>query len=177
MGVVGARSAPAVRSRLAASLGDLAVIVGGIGVLTVAGALVRPLLGEPAQPPSLPATDLLVLAATVLPAGVYLAAGEAGSHQAAWGKRRAALQVVTSDGGRPGVGRIALRTAVKLLPWQLAHLAVARLILQADDPVVTWGSNALAYLIPAVSVTMALRDPEGRALHDRVAGTRVVARS
>jgi uncharacterized RDD family membrane protein YckC len=165
---------PAARARVRASLGDLAVVVGGIGVLTLVGAVVRPLVGEPAGPPSVPTTDLLVFALTVLPAGLYLVAGEAGPRQAAWGKRRAGLRVVTADGGRPGIGRIVLRTAVKLLPWQLAHLMVTRLILGVDDPVITWGSCALAYLLPAVTITMALRDPQGRALHDRAAGTRVV---
>jgi uncharacterized RDD family membrane protein YckC len=168
------RGASAVRSRLNASLHDLAVIAAGIGVLTAVGAALRSGARTPPDPRSVPATDLLVFAATVLPTGAYLAAGEAGNHQAAWGKRRAGLRVVTADGERPGLGRIVLRTAVKLLPWQLAHLSVTRLVLRADDPVVTWGANALAYLLPALSVTMALRDRRGRALHDRVAGTRVV---
>jgi uncharacterized RDD family membrane protein YckC len=151
------------------------VIGAGIAVLTGAGAAVRRVAGSPSPALSLPATDLLVLAATVLPTGAYLAAGEAGAHRAAWGKRRAGLRVVAAEGGRPGVARILLRTAVKLLPWQLAHLSVTRLVLGSGNPVVTWGANALAYLLPAVSVTMALRDRQGRALHDRVAGTRVVS--
>ena len=160
-------------SRFGASLRDLAVIGGGLGALTVVGALVRSRIDLPQ--PSLRATDLLVAGATVLPTAVYLAAGEAGPRQAAWGKRRAGLRVVAADGGRAGLGRIAVRTAVKLLPWQLAHIAVARLIRQVDSPVTIWTTDGASLLLAAASVTLAVRDPRGRALHDRVAGTRVVA--
>lgn len=161
-----------------ASLGDLVPIAGWFALLTGVGAAVRAMApaGQAAPPVEVPvlATDLAVFVMTVLPVGLYLAAGEAGAHQASWGRRRAGLRVVTADGGRPSVRQVAARTAVKLLPWQLAHIAVARLILGADDPVVTWTTYGLSLAIPLLSVTMALRDPRQRALHDRVAGTRVV---
>ena len=59
-------------------------------------------------------------------------------------------------------------------PWELAHLAVARLILGVDQQVTIGVTYALSVLIPVVSVVMMARDPLRRALHDRVAGTRVV---
>lgn len=163
---------PPIGRRVRASLGDLVPIAGWFALLTVAGAAVRAV--SPAGPVPLLVTDLTVFAMTVLPVGLYLAAGEAGAHHASWGKRRAGLRVVTSDGGRPSVRRIAVRTAVKLLPWQLAHVAVTRLILGVDDPAVTWTTYALSLAIPLLSVTAAIRDPRQRAVHDRVAGTRVV---
>jgi uncharacterized RDD family membrane protein YckC len=165
-------AAPAAGRRLRASLGDLAPIACWFGLLTGAGAAVRAM--APAGQPPLLATDVAVFTMTVLPVGVHLSAGEAGAHQASWGKRRAGLRVVTDGGGRPSVRRIVARTAVKLLPWQLAHIAVARLILDVDDPAVTWTAYALSLAVPLLSVTVALRDPRQRALHDRVAGTRVV---
>lgn len=166
-----------VGARLRASLGDLLVIAVWFAVLTAVGALVRAVLPETGTAPSADALlgiDVAAFAATVLPVGLYLAIGEAGARQASLGKRGAGLQVVTVDGERPGAGRIALRTAVKLLPWQLAHIAVARLILGVDEPAITWTTDALSLVIPAVSLTMALADPQRRALHDRVAGTRVI---
>jgi len=165
---------PSVGPRVRASLGDLLVIAGWIGMLTAAGVVVRGPLPPGGDPPLL-ATDLAVFACTVLPVGSYLAVGEAGARQAGWGKRRAGLRVVRADGGRPSAARVVARTAVKLLPWQLAHIAVARLILGVDDPAVTWTTYALSLAIPLLSVTMAVRDLQRRALHDRVAGTRVVA--
>lgn len=168
---------PPVGRRVRASLGDLVPIACWFALITGVGAAVRTVAPAAQAPPvgvPLLATDVAVFAMTVLPVGLYLAAGEAGAHRAGWGKRRAGLQVVTADGGQPSVRRVAARTAVKLLPWQLAHIAVARLILGADDPVVTWTAYALSLAIPLLSVTMALRDPQQRALHDRVTGTRVV---
>ncbi|MDN5860366.1 MAG: RDD family protein [Pseudonocardia sp.] len=162
------------RPRLGASLVDLAAIVVWLGLLTALGFVVRPLLPAAGAPP-LPATDQIAFAATVLPTWIYLTVGEAGRHQAGPGKRAAGLRVVGAGGFRPSVGRIAVRNMVKLVPWQLSHVAVARLILGIDDPITIGTAYGLAVLIVAVTVVMAVRDPAGRALHDRLAATRVVA--
>lgn len=176
--VTTAAIAPANGARLRASLGDLLVIAGWIGGLTLVGSAVRlvlPLAAAPAAPPtSMLGVDLAVFAATVAPVGIYLTVTEAGRRQSSWGKRRVGLRVVATDGTRAGPGRIAVRNAVKLLPWQLAHIAVARLILGVDDPITIWTAYPLSLLIPVVSIWLALRDPHRRALHDRIAGTRVV---
>jgi uncharacterized RDD family membrane protein YckC len=170
---------PAVASggaRWWASGWDYLVILGWLAVLTVAGLGVRTLMPPaPASQIAAPAADVVVFALTVLPVWVYLTATEAGRSNASWGKRRTGLRVTGADGGRSSPGRVALRNAVKLLPWQLAHLAVARILL---DPTATATAfvvvtYALSLVLPVVSVVMAWRDPWRRALHDRVAGTRV----
>ena len=168
-----------VRPRLLASLIDLAVIGGWLGVLTAIGAVVRRFL--PDRPPTAPsgsariAADVGISAATVLPTGLYLGLTEAGPAQASLGKRRLGLRVVDSSGGRPRAARIAVRSAVKLLPWQLAHLSIARMMRQDQRSPITWPAYVASLAIPLVSVVLALRDPVGRALHDRAAGTRVVS--
>jgi len=48
------------------------------------------------------------------------------------------------------------------------------LILGVDQQATIGVTYALSVLIPVVSVVMMARDPLRRALHDRVAGTRVV---
>ena len=69
---------------------------------------------------------------------------------------------------------IAQRNAVKLLPWQLAHLAVSRFIL--DEQVgAAVALDILAIVLVLVTIAMAVVDRRRRALHDRIAGTRVVA--
>jgi hypothetical protein len=65
---------------------------------------------------------------------------------------------------------------VKLLPWQLAHLSIARMMGQDQRSRITWPAYVASLAIPLVSVVLALRDPDGRALHDRAAGTRVTPR-
>jgi uncharacterized RDD family membrane protein YckC len=48
------------------------------------------------------------------------------------------------------------------------------LILGIDDVVTIAVTDGLALGIAALTVVVAIRDPQRRALHDRVAGTRVV---
>ena len=98
---------------------------------------------------------MVALLLTVLPVRPFLTAGEAGRHAAGWGQRRAGPRVVGPDGGRPGSSRVAVRNAVEPLPSQLAHVAVARAILDPEDV----GTMALTYtlslLVPAASILMA----------------------
>lgn len=150
------------------------VIVGWLAIVTAAGFAIRALLPPQSHALSPVATDAVAFLISVLPVWVYLSVTEGGAQQATWGKRRTRLRVIAADGGAPGRGRAVIRNAVKLLPWQLAHLAVARWILRVDQPATIGVSYALSVLIPVVSVVMMVRDPLRRALHDRVAGTRVV---
>lgn len=161
-------------ARAWASVWDYLVIVGWLATLTAVGFVVRASLPPTTATPPLLATDAIALGFSVLPVWLYLTVTEAGARHASWGKRRVGLRVNASDGGRPAWGRVAGRNAVKLLPWQLAHIAVARLILGVDDPITIGVTYALSLLIPVVSIAMACRDQQRRALHDRVAGTRVV---
>lgn len=162
------------RRRWSASGWDDLVIVGWLLVLTVVGAGVRTLLPVPGSDPPLLLTDVVVFAMTVLPVWAYLAVTEAGGRQATWGKRRTGLRVVSTAGARPGPLRSAVRNGVELLPWQLAHVAVARIVVDADAPGTIAATYALSLVLAALSIVLAWRDPAQRALHDRVAGTLVV---
>lgn len=71
---------------------------------------------------------------------------EASRWQATPGKRLAGLQVVATDGGRPGLARVVLRFFAGAPSWLVLHLGHA----------------------------LAAWTPERRALHDIIAGTRVV---
>lgn len=153
---------------------DCLAIVGWLAGITVVGFGVRRLLPPVSEPLPTLAFDGVAIGLTVLPAWVYLTATEGTERQATWGKRRTRIEVVTQHGGRPSLGAVMARNAVKLLPWQLAHIAVARIILERDAPVTIWTTYSASLLIPIASSAMSWRDPLGRALHDRIAGTRVV---
>jgi uncharacterized RDD family membrane protein YckC len=167
-------SVPSRRRRALASVGDLGVIAGWIGVLSLVGRVAGPAAARDRSGVPMPAVDLGIFAATVLPVGCYLAATEAGPRQASLGKRWQGLRVTTADGGRPGAGRVLVRTAVKLLPWQLGHLAVTRMIIRNDRSPAVWAVDGLSNVLAVVSLVTAVRDAAGRAPHDRIAGTRVV---
>lgn len=112
----------------------------------------------------------------VLPAVLYLAAGEAGDAHATWGKRTAGLVVLGPESTWPGRRRVLARTAVKLLPWQVAHLAVNRAvgIGVARSPKLASAGFGVALAMAGTSVALAMSRSDGRALHDLAAGTRVV---
>jgi uncharacterized RDD family membrane protein YckC len=124
-----------------------------------------------------PATaDAAQFVTGVLPVVLYLAAGEAGGAHATRGKRAAGLAVLGPNGTWPGRRRVLARTAVKLLPWQLAHLAVNRAagVGVARSPKLAAAGFGLALAMTGTSVAVALSRPDGRALHDLAAGTRVI---
>jgi hypothetical protein len=85
-------------------------------------------------------------AMVVAVSAAWFIATEASGWQASPGKRALGLRVVAADGGAPGLGRVMARFAAGLPSWLLLHLGHA----------------------------MAAWPPERRALHDRIAGTRVV---
>jgi uncharacterized RDD family membrane protein YckC len=162
-------------ARWRSCLWDYLAIVVWIAFVTAAGLLVRTWCPVDVSAAPLLLTDTVAFVSTVLPVWVYLTWSEAGVRQAGWGKRRAGLRVMaTSTSARVGLWRAALRNGVKLLPWQLAHLAVARLILSVDAPLLIVTTYVLSLAVPVVSLVVCWRDPQRRALHDFAAGTRVV---
>ena len=133
--------------RDSASLWDYLVV---LGILAVGGLVALTFHGPAAL--SVGQTDAVVLAVSVAPTWAYLTVSES-AVQATWGKRCRRLQVITVTGRRPGVARCAVRNAVKLLPWQLAHVAVemldvapALLVLSGGRPLsVLTRSDLLSY--------------------------------
>ena len=140
------------------------LLMGGLGLV------LAPLLGVGA--PNLVLTDVIAFAAAVLPTWLYLTLNEASMAAGTIGKRLRGL-AVASDPARAHVASVALRNAVKLLPWQLAHLAVPRLLFDTQGPFAI-GCVVAALVLTVGSVAMAVVDPHRRALHDRVARTQVV---
>lgn len=160
--------------RIKASLLDYLVIVAWLLVLTGLSLVILPTLPPLAGPQDPYLTDLIVFAMTVFPVWLYLTLTEASRAAATVGKRVVGLRVIIRDAARAGTARIAARNAVKLVPWQLAHIAVARFMLgvQFEAGLVCYGASLV---LAAATIVIAIRDPERRALHDLLAGTRVVA--
>jgi uncharacterized RDD family membrane protein YckC len=160
----GREQAP-LRWRWRACLWDYLAITGWLLALTAIGVPARRWLPTASADPSPLLVDAIAFTISVLPVWAYLTATEAGPRQGTWGKRRTHLRVVTTEGSRPRLSRIAIRNGVKLLPWQLAHVSVARIITGVDAPATIAITYALSLFIPAVSIVMAWRDPRQRRHH------------
>lgn len=179
----GGRSQPVIlKNRIAALFLDYLVILAWMGVLTVGSLLVS--LAPGPFPDTLGSlgpvgSQVLYFFLLTFVVGVYLYRTESGPHQATWGKRRLRLRVVDIDGAPVSKRRILLRTAVKLLPWELAHTFVWQMMwtfyqhgYDTTPPVwVLIGLNTatLAAIVYVIMVATTRRGP-----HDRAAGTRVV---
>ncbi|MBB5077157.1 RDD family protein [Nonomuraea endophytica] len=153
---------------------DYLVILGWLAVLAVAAlAGLSRLFGA-----SLIADDLLVTGLTVVPVWLYLSVGEASAGQATLGKRRAGLVVTTVDGRRPGPGRVLARNAVKLLPWQLAHMAAIRMFhAPGEMSVAVVAALTVCYGLVLLTLVLLFARRDRASAHDLAAGTRVVSRS
>lgn len=122
-------------------------------------------------------------ASAVVPvvAAVLAARAESGPHQGTLGKRREHLKVVSTSAlghdARISMRRALVRNVVKIaVPWQLGHtvaLGASRGGFEERDPL-TLVSTILVYPLLGAMAWTGLR-ADGRALHDRAAGTRVVS--
>jgi uncharacterized RDD family membrane protein YckC len=108
-----------------------------------------------------------------LPVALYFALAEASPRQATWGKRRRGLRVVGPLGGRLSIGRSAARTALKFVPWELAHAGVWGLTLAGAEPA-PFATVLLAAAWVGVGVNGAAIAWRRRAPYDVLAGTAVV---
>lgn len=117
-------------------------------------------------------------ALVTLPVLLYFALSEASLQRATWGKRRMRLEVSDAAGSRLGIGRSLARTALKFVPWELAHTCVWQ-IRFADDPAApayTLGFVAVWILVAVNLVSIGVH-PLARGWYDRIAGARVQRRA
>lgn len=143
----------------------------GLGALinAVAPSLARALFGNPVAGE---ATGFLLV---TLPISLYFALSEASTRRATWGKRKKGLTVVRSDGERLSGLRSIGRTALKFIPWELAHACIWQLRFAGAEPspVLTAGL-ILVWVLVGANVVSLLVNEQGQTLYDLLAGTVVV---
>lgn len=110
-----------------------------------------------------------------VPAWAYFIAAEVVGSGRTIGKRVLGLRTIRLGGQAPELPAAVTRTAVKLLPWELIHLAFFALSIRfgelAPIQVVVGGA---AYVLMFVYLAVALRTGGARSIPDLVASTRVV---
>lgn len=123
-----------------------------------------------------------------LPTWLYFAGYESSAEQATLGKRWLGVVVTGAAGGRVSFPRALLRTILKLLPLELAHVAIAVPANPFVDPLTgvftlqpmtDLGASVLvglfvALLMLGATLLTAALHPDGRAPHDLITGTYVM---
>lgn len=120
---------------------------------------------------------LLGFLTLTLPAGLYFFFSETSHYHGSIGKRIVKIKVTTENGGYPPKKRIALRTAVKLLPWEFAHTFIYWVVYYSSNDISTplWVMIGLyaANILPWVYVLIVFVRKDHRGPHDLIAKTLV----
>ena len=124
-----------------------------------------------------PQLEAWVFSTVDLPVWLYFILSERSTHRATIGKRLLGLYVTDLVGYRIGFGRALLRTAVKMIPWELTHLALFfPTPIMFDESPEFRPALALVYLLMAVYLVSVIIGPRNRSIHDFAAGTVVKCR-
>jgi hypothetical protein len=173
--------APNFFRRIAAFALDYLLISGYIVVLTIAGSIIAfgPLGDEWQSLFSNPwRADLVAFVTLIFPVITYFALMESSESGATWGKRRMRLRVVNLSGERLSRTQALIRSAVKLMPWQLAHTCLFHIpgwpFAPENPPILVIIGFTLVWIgIGFYVVTLAI-GPSRRTPYDWAAESRVV---
>ncbi|NDJ35607.1 MAG: RDD family protein [Chloroflexi bacterium] len=147
-------------------------IIGLFVLLAPPGQAILWLVGT--RPQSGPAIAQTILWNFSLPVWIYFIVSDASATGATIGKRLLGIKVSRMDSARLNWPQALLRTAMKLLPWELVH--VAAFALSTDLTQVRRVQQvglALANLLIIVYLLLVWFSRGQRSLHDYVAGTLV----
>lgn len=163
------------KKRIYAFLLDYLVIAGyGIFVVGTISFVFRPYI-EPLFSSSPVTAELTGFFMITLPISLYFILCECSKWQGTLGKKKMGICVVDGFGQRIGISRSVIRTAVKFLPWEIAHFGVWRLMLPSSLSEITVyiilnvvNLAILTYLI------IPFTNNKKKNVYDWVAGTEVV---
>ena len=122
--------------------------------------------------------DAVAFVTIVLPVILYFALQEGSARQGTWGKRRLGLRVTALDGGPLPVGRALVRSAIKFLPWQLAHTCLFHIpgwpLAPAAPPAWVTAGFGLVWLLVISYLALLAFSKSHRTPYDRLAGSEVL---
>ncbi len=147
----------------------LGLVVGaGAGLNRLAPHVVHGLFGNPAR------AELTGFALITLPVALYFALSEASASQGTWGKRVLGLKVVDGLGRRLGLFRSLGRSALKFVPWELAHAWIWQITFARDPSSARYTLGlVVVWVLVALNAASVVVSRDRRALYDRAAGTLV----
>jgi hypothetical protein len=158
--------------RLRAFVWDYLLILGFIMLLGMLSRLAPPVQALFQRPVQRQVAAFVVL---VLPVVLYFSLAEGSVSGTTWGKHKERLQVVCKNGCRLGMVRSFVRSMLKFLPWQIAHIAIYQSLPGRSWPAtVIWLLYGLAYGLALLYLLMIWRRADHRAPYDRLAGAAVI---
>ncbi len=122
--------------------------------------------------------DAIAFTTLILPVILYFALQEGSLRQSTWGKRKAGIRVANVDGGRLTRKQALVRSAVKFLPWQIAHTCIYHvegwpLEVNTLSPLVMAGF-VLVYVLVGIYIACVLISKKHRTPYDWAAGSYVI---
>jgi len=131
--------------------------------------IMQPLFGNPL------AGQLSGFVLVTLPVTLYFAISESSSHQATWGKRWQGVKVVDNSGKRLSRMQALGRTALKFIPWELAHTCIWQMrdSTQQTSSVILIGFILVWVLVGIYLLTLLLSSKK-QTLYDQFTNTVVI---
>ncbi len=117
--------------------------------------------------------DLFAFLILILPVILYFALQEGSQRQATWGKHKVGIKVVNAQGQKLSGRQALIRSAVKFLPWQLAHTCVFQIWFGQTSSWLVLGA-LLAQVLVVTYVLSILISKEHRAPYDWLSGAYVI---
>ena len=113
-----------------------------------------------------------------LPVTLYFALSESSPQKASWGKKRLGLQVTDYDGERISVWRSLVRTALKFIPWEIAHTFIWTIVFSpVDTPEWVNFSIILVYALIGLNLAFLIFTKRHQTMYDLLAKTCVTKQS
>lgn len=160
-----------VSTRLIAFLWDYMIILGYLFLLFGVSFLIKPLLIPlfMASPISGEITGFLLI---TMPVYLYFAISEGSKSHATWGKQKMGI-VVTDMAGQPiGLGNSLLRSALKFIPWELAHFTIWHIVIPTEYPdYLIYSLFATVYGLVFIYLISPLMNKNKQTLYDLIVGT------
>jgi uncharacterized RDD family membrane protein YckC len=154
---------------LAITLYLIGIIILSVGVNFTFPTMPQTFFGNPVS------AQIMGFFVITLPVTLYFALQESSAAQATWGKQRRQLRLIGKDGERLSRPHALGRTALKFIPWELAHTCIWQVSFSPPEPspLITIGF-ILVWLLVGANIVSLLMSKTNQTIYDRLAGTYVV---
>ncbi|WP_258171371.1 RDD family protein [Paenibacillus sp. R14(2021)] len=165
-----------IRIRMMSFVWDYVIISGYLLLLFGVSFLAKPLLVPlfTTSPWSGEITGFLLI---TLPVYLYFAISEGSKSHATWGKRKMGIVVAGVHGQSIGLGISFFRSALKFLPWELAHFTIWHIVIPtAYGDYLLYSLFAAVYGLALIYLISPLLNTNKQTVYDFIARTVVISK-